>query len=107
MSPMFEKQSRLRLNALAYGQLRRRVLERDGWRCQTCGARTNLEVHHAELRSRGGHSGDGIVERFELDMKLGDSLETLRRYESALKREFFQYVDCLERLQRREPVRGV
>lgn len=48
-------------------------------------------------------SGSGTVERFELEMKLGDSLETFRRYESALKREFFQYIDCLERLQRRKP----
>jgi hypothetical protein len=48
-------------------------------------------------------SGSGTVERFELDMKLGDSLETLRRYESGLKRDLFQYIDCLERLQRRKP----
>jgi hypothetical protein len=25
------------------------VLERDGWRCQACGAITNLEVHHAQF----------------------------------------------------------
>lgn len=48
-------------------------------------------------------SGSGTVERFELDMKLRDSLEVFRRYESALKRELFEYIACLERLQRRKP----
>ena len=34
--------------------LRQQVLERDGWRCQACGARANLQVHHIEFRSRRG-----------------------------------------------------
>jgi 5-methylcytosine-specific restriction endonuclease McrA len=62
MSPKFEKEPRLRLKALAYDQLRQRVLERDGWRCQACGAMTNLEVHHAEFRSQQGHdTEDNLV----------------------------------------------
>ena len=43
------------------------------------------------------------VQRFELEMRLGDSLETFRRYEAGLKRELLQYLECLERLQRRKP----
>jgi hypothetical protein len=31
--------------------LRQEILRRDGWRCQRCGARSNLEVHHQEFRS--------------------------------------------------------
>ena len=34
-----------------YEQLRQRVLRRDGWRCQFCGSRQNLEVHHQLFRS--------------------------------------------------------
>ena len=34
---------------------RLRVLRRDGWRCQFCGSRQNLEVHHQHFRS---HSGE-------------------------------------------------
>jgi 5-methylcytosine-specific restriction endonuclease McrA len=49
------KQPRLRLDLELYEQLRREVLRRDGWRCQSCGARSSLEVHHKEFRS---HSGD-------------------------------------------------
>ena len=30
------------------------VLERDGWRCQCCGAMENLQVHHQQFRSQGG-----------------------------------------------------
>jgi len=37
-----------------YTQLRQRVLERDGWRCQNCGNMTQLEVHHMLFRGRGG-----------------------------------------------------
>jgi 5-methylcytosine-specific restriction endonuclease McrA len=32
----------------------KRVLERDGWRCQKCGALDNLQVHHQIKRSQQG-----------------------------------------------------
>jgi 5-methylcytosine-specific restriction endonuclease McrA len=41
-----------------YGDLSRRVLRRDGWRCQDCGSRTNLEVHHLQFRSQGGEDAE-------------------------------------------------
>jgi len=59
MKPIRPKQPRLRLDADAYQQLCRQVLERDGWRCQRCGVMSNLEVHHQEFRS---HSGDDSEE---------------------------------------------
>jgi 5-methylcytosine-specific restriction endonuclease McrA len=49
------KGARLRLDPELYEQLRNQVLGRDGWRCQSCGSRSSLEVHHKEFRS---HSGD-------------------------------------------------
>jgi len=46
----------------AYCQVRLRVLERDGWRCQFCGRRNNLEVHHRTFRSHlGGDSEENLV----------------------------------------------
>ena len=41
----------VRLEELKYRQLREQVLRRDSWRCQFCGAMTNLEVHHQQFRS--------------------------------------------------------
>ena len=55
MNRILPKRARLRLEPRTYEELRRQVLHRDGWRCQSCGARSNLEVHHQEFRS---HSGD-------------------------------------------------
>ena len=49
------KVRRLRLDPKLYEQLRNQVLSRDGWRCQSCGMRSSLEVHHKEFRS---HAGD-------------------------------------------------
>jgi 5-methylcytosine-specific restriction endonuclease McrA len=46
---------RVRLDPVSYGNLRQEVLRRDTWRCQSCGAMSNLEVHHQLFRS---HSGD-------------------------------------------------
>ena len=46
---------RVRLDAASYESLRQQVLRRDAWRCQACGAMSNLEVHHQEFRS---HLGD-------------------------------------------------
>jgi len=44
----------LKLNSEAYRQLCREVLERDGWRCQSCGRTEGLQVHHIRPRSRLG-----------------------------------------------------
>ena len=48
------KASRLRLDPLPYDSLRQRILHRDGWRCQSCSAMSNLEVHHIKFRSHSG-----------------------------------------------------
>jgi ATP-dependent DNA helicase RecQ len=55
MNAIRPKAPRLRLDPASYEALRQRVLRRDGWRCQSCGAISNLEVHHMQFRS---HSGD-------------------------------------------------
>jgi 5-methylcytosine-specific restriction endonuclease McrA len=52
---IYPKRIQLRLDPELYEQLRNQVLRRDGWRCQSCGTMSNLEVHHQEFRS---HSGD-------------------------------------------------
>jgi ATP-dependent DNA helicase RecQ len=48
------KAARLRLDPFSYESLRQQILQRDGWRCQSCGAMSNLEVHHREFRSHSG-----------------------------------------------------
>jgi 5-methylcytosine-specific restriction endonuclease McrA len=55
MTRVQPKRDRVRLDPYLYEQLCNQVLRRDGWRCQSCGAMSNLEVHHKEFRS---HSGD-------------------------------------------------
>ena len=52
------KRPRLRLDPESYDQLRKQVLRRDGWRCQVCGSRQNLHVHHQQLRSQQGDDDD-------------------------------------------------
>jgi 5-methylcytosine-specific restriction endonuclease McrA len=56
---MVGKPRPIRLESKQYEELRRAILERDRWRCQSCGAMTNLEVHHQQFRS---HSGGDIEE---------------------------------------------
>jgi 5-methylcytosine-specific restriction endonuclease McrA len=48
------KVERLRLDPISYEALRQQTLHRDGWRCQSRGAMSNLEVHHQQFRSRSG-----------------------------------------------------
>jgi 5-methylcytosine-specific restriction endonuclease McrA len=48
----------VRLEPELYEQLRNQVLRRDSWRCQSCGAMSNLEVHHKEFRSQSGDDSD-------------------------------------------------
>jgi 5-methylcytosine-specific restriction endonuclease McrA len=52
------KQPRLRLDPEPYEQLRNQVLRRDSWRCQSCGTRSNLEVHHKEFGRRSGDDSE-------------------------------------------------
>jgi 5-methylcytosine-specific restriction endonuclease McrA len=52
------KRPRQRLDPELYERLRQQVLRRDGWRCQGCGNRSNLEIHHQEFRSHGGDDSE-------------------------------------------------
>jgi 5-methylcytosine-specific restriction endonuclease McrA len=52
------KAARLRLDPLSYESLRQQILKRDGWRCQSCGTMSNLEVHHMEFRSHSGSDSE-------------------------------------------------
>ena len=54
MNGIRPKAARLQLDPASYENLRQQVLRRDNWRCQSCGAMSNLEVHHQEFRSRAG-----------------------------------------------------
>jgi hypothetical protein len=54
MSPIGQNLPRLRLDPESYETLRQQILRRDGWRCQSCGPMSNLEVHHQESRSQSG-----------------------------------------------------
>jgi len=47
-----------RLEPDEYDNRRYQVLYRDGWRCQSCGTRSNLEVHHKEFRSQSGDDSE-------------------------------------------------
>jgi len=58
MSEIGSRLPRLRLDSIAYKNLRQQVLRRDGWRCQSCGTMSNLEVHHKQFRSRSGHDSE-------------------------------------------------
>ena len=52
------KRRRLKLETKPYEQLQKQILRRDGWRCQGCGTRSNLEVHHKEFRSQSGDDSE-------------------------------------------------
>jgi ATP-dependent DNA helicase RecQ len=58
MNRIHPNQPRLRLDSESYDRLREQVLQRDGWRCQSCGSMVNLEVHHQEFRSQGGDDSE-------------------------------------------------
>jgi 5-methylcytosine-specific restriction endonuclease McrA len=59
MTRLQTKHPRLRLDRDSHRQLRRSVLQRDQWRCQSCGATAGLEVHHMTSR---GRLGDNVEE---------------------------------------------
>jgi ATP-dependent DNA helicase RecQ len=52
------KATHLQLDPFSYESLRQQILRRDGWRCQSCGAMSNLEVHHQQFRSQSGEDSE-------------------------------------------------
>ena len=58
MSRIRPKRPRLRLDADAYHELCLQVLGRDNWRCQSCGAMQQLQVHHQQFRSQAGDDAE-------------------------------------------------
>ncbi len=58
MNRIRPKRPRQQLDLTLYEKLREQVLRRDGWMCQCCGAKSNLEVHHKEFRSQGGDDSE-------------------------------------------------
>jgi 5-methylcytosine-specific restriction endonuclease McrA len=58
MSLIQPKLPPLRLDSVSYENLRQQILRRDGWRCQSCGKMSNLEVHHKRFRSHSGHDSE-------------------------------------------------
>jgi 5-methylcytosine-specific restriction endonuclease McrA len=58
MNPTRPNPARLRLDLISYERLRQQILRRDGWRCQSCGTMSNLEVHHREFRSHSGSDSE-------------------------------------------------
>ena len=53
-----DKRPRVRLDAESYRLLRQQVLQRDRWRCQSCGSTVGLEVHHVQSRSHLGEDSE-------------------------------------------------
>jgi 5-methylcytosine-specific restriction endonuclease McrA len=51
---MLRKVKRIKLGRQLYRRLLKRVLERDGWRCQKCGSLEDLQIHHKIKRSQQG-----------------------------------------------------
>ncbi|MFY9728992.1 MAG: HNH endonuclease [Candidatus Acidiferrales bacterium] len=58
MANLRPRRPRLRLDPDSYRKLRAEVLQRDGWRCQTCGRPDHLQVHHIRPRGRLGDDTD-------------------------------------------------
>ncbi len=58
MTGVRPKRARPRLDSGQYDTLRNQVLRRDGWRCQSCGTMSNLEVHHKKFRSQAGDDSE-------------------------------------------------
>jgi 5-methylcytosine-specific restriction endonuclease McrA len=75
--PLRQRQPRLKLDPKEYAIVRKRVFERDGWRCQECGSMKNLQVHHMKRRSQLG--GDVMPNLITLCVSCHEERHGLRR----------------------------
>jgi 5-methylcytosine-specific restriction endonuclease McrA len=61
MNHTISKRAQTRLEEENYRELRKQILQRDGWCCQLCGSMINLEVHHQLLRSHSGEEQNLLI----------------------------------------------
>jgi 5-methylcytosine-specific restriction endonuclease McrA len=54
MNAGIPKRRRVRLDPERYRELKMKILERDGWKCQRCGRGDQLQIHHQVRRSQSG-----------------------------------------------------
>ncbi len=54
MTEQLPKRNCLRFDRAGYVELTLQILERDGWKCQHCGRRDQLQIHHLLRRSQMG-----------------------------------------------------
>jgi 5-methylcytosine-specific restriction endonuclease McrA len=59
MNRPLPKRPPFRLDPKRYEDLRQQVLRRDRWQCQSCGTKSNLEIHHSKFRSHSGEDLEG------------------------------------------------
>jgi 5-methylcytosine-specific restriction endonuclease McrA len=50
--------ARFKLDVETYQALRQQIIDRDSWRCQSCGSMQNLQVHHLTFRSHMGSDSE-------------------------------------------------
>lgn len=58
MKEIPRKAGHFRLDPVSYEDVRQKVLRRDSWCCQSCGAMSNLEVHHKQFRNHPGEDSE-------------------------------------------------
>jgi 5-methylcytosine-specific restriction endonuclease McrA len=51
---MNRSRPQVKVDLETYRALHRQILERDNWRCQSCGSMQNLQVHRLTYRSQTG-----------------------------------------------------
>ena len=83
MNRIPSKQPRLRLDPELYQRLRQEVLRRDAWRCQCCGTRSNVEVHHKKYRGQGGDDSEENL--ITLCVECHDSHHRGRRHAESMR----------------------
>jgi len=54
MTSEIHREHRVRLDREGYREFKMKILERDDWKCQHCGRRNELEIHHLVRRSQSG-----------------------------------------------------
>ena len=93
---LFSSHRRNRPDRLATRQwehLRRRILDRDGWRCQRCGRPGRLEVHHVRPLFAGGTDDPANLETRCRTCHL--SAHRRRRPRTAAQRQWDRLADAL------------
>ena len=94
---LFKHSKSLYLKSKEWKEKRKKVLQRDNYRCKKCGSKTNLHIHHISYKNIGKEPLDDLVTLCDnCHKKLHDSIGYPKSYDDYMNKDYYIWYDAYD-----------